>query len=139
MSTEWVDYVEEPMKYQALRPHFSLWWGEGGGWGWVHGVLVRDVVGGGGRVGGGMGGGVLCGWCARGIIIFEGVLTKFNFSIKFPHLSKFINLMKDLKYEHQSIFPCGGGSNLIFGTGSENKQNIFPRNSSHCQVFPPNC
>ena len=24
--------------------------------------------------------------------------------------------MKDLKYEHQSIFPCGGGSNLILGT-----------------------
>ena len=22
LSTEWVDYVEEPMKYQALRPHF---------------------------------------------------------------------------------------------------------------------
>ena len=28
--------------------------------------------------------------------------------------------MKDLKYEHQSIFPCGGGSNLILGTGTEN-------------------
>ena len=31
-----------------------------------------------------------------GIIIFKGVLTKLNFLIKFPHLSKFINLMKDL-------------------------------------------
>ena len=39
--------------------------------------------------------------------------------MKFPHLSKFIDLMKDLKYEHQSIFPCGGGSNLILGAGSE--------------------
>ena len=29
LSTEWVDYVEEPMKYQALRPTFSLV-GEGG-------------------------------------------------------------------------------------------------------------
>ena len=28
--------------------------------------------------------------------------------------------MKDLTYEHQSIFPCGGGSNLILGTGTEN-------------------
>ena len=30
--------------------------------------------------------------------------------------------MKDLKYEHQSIFPCGGGggSNLILGVGTEN-------------------
>ena len=35
------------------------WWGRGGG---VHGVLVRDVVGGGGREGGGMGDGVLSGW-----------------------------------------------------------------------------
>ena len=29
--------------------------------------------------------------------------------------------MKDLKYDHQSIFPCGGGSNLILGTGMENQ------------------
>ena len=41
--------------------------------------------------------------------------------MKFPHLSKFIDLIKELKYEHQSIFPCGGGSNLILGTGSETK------------------
>ena len=35
----------------------------------MHGVLVRDVMGGGGRMGGGMGdggeeGGLWCGWCA---------------------------------------------------------------------------
>ena len=41
--------------------------------------------------------------------------------MKFPHLFKFIDLMKDLKYEHQNIFPCGEGSNLILGTGSENQ------------------
>ena len=29
--------------------------------------------------------------------------------------------MKDLKYEHQRTFPCGGGSNLILGTGTENQ------------------
>ena len=43
LSTEWVDYVEEPMKYQTLRPHFSsvvgvwrvLGVGHGvGGWWW---------------------------------------------------------------------------------------------------------
>ena len=28
--------------------------------------------------------------------------------------------MKDLKYQHQSIFPSGGGSNLILGTGTKN-------------------
>ena len=73
MSTEWVDYVE-PMKYQALRPHFFSvggWVGVGGGirgcqfggrGGGVLGVLVRDVVGDGGRVGGGMGDGVLSAW-----------------------------------------------------------------------------
>ena len=86
--------------------------------GGVRGVLVRDVVGGGGRVGGGMGDGVLSGWkggwCAMGIIIFEGVLTKLNFLMKFPHLSKFIDLIKDLKYEHQSIFPLWGRVKLNF-------------------------
>ena len=35
LSTEWVDYVEEPMKYQALRPHFfSLGGGVGLDWQW---------------------------------------------------------------------------------------------------------
>ena len=42
---------------------------------------------------------------SRGIIIFQGVLTKFNFWMKFPHLKKIVNLMRDLKYEHQSTFP----------------------------------
>ena len=27
----------------------------------------------------------------------------------------YINLMKCLRYEHQAIFHCGGGSNLILG------------------------
>ena len=31
--------------------------------------------------------------------------------------------MKYLKYKHQSIFPCGGRSNLILGTGM--KSQIF--------------
>ena len=70
----------------------------------VSGVLLRNVVGGGGRVGSGVGDGVLSGWCAMGIIIFQGVLTKLNFLMKFLHLSKFIDLMQDLKYEHQNIF-----------------------------------
>ena len=30
----------------------------------------------------------------REIIIFQGILTKFNFLMKFPHLEKFANLMK---------------------------------------------
>ena len=40
-----------------------------------------------GRVGVVLGDGVFGGCYAREIIIFQGVLTKLNFSIKFPHLS----------------------------------------------------
>ena len=29
--------------------------------------------------------------------------------------------MKDLKYDHQITFPCGGDSNLILGSGTENQ------------------
>ena len=41
--------------------------------------------------------------------------------MKFPHLEKIVNLMKYLKYKHQSICPCRGGSNLILVTGMENQ------------------
>ena len=43
LSTEWVDYVEEHMKYQALRPHFFSM----AGWCWVvgGGVVGYGVVG----------------------------------------------------------------------------------------------
>ena len=55
LSTEWVDYVEEPMKYQALRPHlFSMGgWLEGSWGGWVVMGWMADGVGGcvGGRWG----------------------------------------------------------------------------------------
>ena len=50
----------------------------------------------------------------RGIIIFQGVLTELIFLMKFPDLGKFVNLMKDLKYEHQSIFPLWGRVKLNF-------------------------
>ena len=46
----WVNYVEEPLKYQTLRPHFSLWVGGVGGG--VGGVLVRSGVSGGVNGGG---------------------------------------------------------------------------------------
>ena len=73
----------------------------------------------------------------RGIIIFQGVLTKLNFSTKFPHLEKFADLMKDLKYEHQSIFPLCWRVKLNF-RDRYGKLNIFSKNSSHYQVFSPN-
>ena len=50
----------------------------------------------------------------RGILIFQGVLRKFHFSMKFPHLEKIVHLMKDLKYEHQSTFPLWGRVKLNF-------------------------
>ena len=62
---------------------------------------------------------------SRGIIFFQGVLTKLEFWTKCPVPKKFVNLMNDLKYEHQSIFPCEGGSNLILGIYRKN-QKIFP-------------
>ena len=71
-----------------------------------------------------------------GIIIFQGVLTKFNILTKFPHLEKFVDLIKDLKYEHQSIFPLQWRVKHL-GTGTEN-QIFFSKNSSHYQVFSSN-
>ena len=74
----------------------------------------------------------------RGIIIFQGVLTKFNFLIKFPHLEKFAYLIKDLNYEHQSIFPLWGRVKLNF-RDRYGKPNIFSENLSCYQVFSSNC
>ena len=43
LPTKWAGYVEEPMKYQALRPHFFSvgggWVGVGVGGGMVYGSL----------------------------------------------------------------------------------------------------
>ena len=73
----------------------------------------------------------------RSIIIFQGVLTKFNFLMKFPHLEIIIDLMKDLKYEHQSTFPLCGRVKLNF-RDRYRKPNIYSKNSSHYQVFSSN-
>ena len=75
---------------------------------------------------------------SRGIIIFQGVLSKFNFSMKFPHLEKYSDLIKDLKYEHQSIFSLWRRVKLNF-RDRYGKPNIFSENLSHCQVFSINC
>ena len=53
-----------------------------------------------------------------GILIFQGVLTKLNFLTKFPILEKFVDLMNDQKYEHQSIFPLWGRVKLNFRDSS---------------------
>ena len=70
----------------------------------------------------------------RGILIFQGVLTKFHILMKFPHLKKIVNLMKDLKYEHQSIFPLWGRLKLNF-RDRYRKPHIYSKNSSHYKFF----
>ena len=67
----------------------------------------------------------------------QGVLTKFHFSMKFPHLEKLVNLMKDLKYEHQSTFPLWGRVKHNF-RARYRKPNVYSKNSSHYQVFSSN-
>ena len=54
--------------------------------------------------------------------------------MKFPHLSKFIDLMKDLKYEHQSILPLCWRVKLNLGTDSEN-QIVFLRTPATVKFF----
>ena len=68
------------------------------------------------------------------IIIFQGVQTKFHFLMKFPHLEKFVDLMKNLKYEHQGTFPLWGRVKLNF-RDRYRKPNIYSQTSSHYQVF----
>ena len=76
-------------------------------------------------------------WFHGGIIIYQGVLTKFHFSMKFPHLEKIVDLTKDLKYEHQSTFPLLGRVKLNF-RDRYGKPNVYSKNSSHYQVFSSN-
>ena len=59
----------------------------------------------------------------RGIITFQGVLTKFKFLMKFHIWKKIVNFMKYLKYKPQSIFPMWGRVKLNLGTGI--KSQIF--------------
>ena len=47
---------------------------------------------------------------------------------------KIVNLMKDLKYEHQSTFPLWRRSNIILGTGTEN-QILILRTSAAIKFF----
>ena len=68
------------------------------------------------------------------IIIFQGVQTKLHFLTKFPHLEKFVDLMKNLKYEHQGTFPLWGRVKLNF-RDRYGKPNIYSQTSSHYQVL----
>ena len=71
----------------------------------------------------------------RGILIFQGALTKFNFLTKFQHMKKYyIDLMKDPKYEHQSTFALWGRVKLNF-RDMYRKPHIYSKNSSRYQFF----
>ena len=65
---------------------------------------------------------------------FPRSTNKINFLTKFLVLEKFVDLMKDLKYECQSIFALWGRVKLNF-RDRQGKPTIFSKNSSHCQVF----
>ena len=73
----------------------------------------------------------------REIIIFQGVLTKFNFCQNFHIWEKIVDLMKALKYEHQSILPLWGMVKLNF-RDRYGKPNIYFNNSSCYQFFSSN-
>ena len=69
----------------------------------------------------------------RGILIFQGVLTKFNFLKKFQHLKKYyIYLMKDPKYEHQSTSALLGRVKLNF---RDSRSQFFSSNSQKLSLW----
>ena len=61
------------------------------------------------------------------------ILKNCHFGVK----KIIVDFMKDLKYEHQSIFPLLGRVKLNF-KDRYGKPNIYSKNSSHYQVFSSN-
>ena len=69
---------------------------------------------------------------------FQRSTNKIQFFDKiFTSVKKIVNLMKDLKYEHQSTFPFWGRVKLNFRYRYR-KLNVFSKNSSHYQLFSSN-
>ena len=66
---------------------------------------------------------------------FPRSTNKIPFFDKISTSGKFVDLMKDLKYEHQSTFPLWGRVKINF---RDRKPNIYSKNSSHYQVFSSN-
>ena len=115
------------MKYQALRPQFL----SVGGW------RLEGWGGGGGCCQGG------CGVVGSGGgVVFGMIRLSLQSNSNSQKLSLWckkiiVNLMKDLKYEHQSTFPLLGRVKLNF-RDRYRKLDIFSKNSSHYQVFSSN-
>ena len=68
---------------------------------------------------------------------FPRSTNKIQFLMKFPHLEKIVDLIKALKYEHQSILPLWGRVKLNF-RDRYRKPNIYFNNSSCYQFFSSN-
>ena len=68
----------------------------------------------------------------RGIITYQGVLIKFNFSMKFQHLGK--NCWYNKIPKTPKHFPLWGRVKLNF-RHRYGKLNIYSKNSSCCKVF----
>ena len=68
---------------------------------------------------------------------FPRSTNKIQFLMKFPHLEKIVDVIKALKYEHQSILPLWGMIKLNF-RDRYRKQNIYFNNSSCYQFFSSN-
>ena len=66
-------------------------------------------------------------WCKK-----KSLPTQIQFFDKISTSEKIVDLMKYLKYKHQSIFPCWGRVNF---RDRYEKPNIYSKNSSYCQVF----
>ena len=66
----------------------------------------------------------------RGILIFQGVLTKFHILTKFPHLEKHCQF-------NESIFPLWGRVKLDF-RDRYRKPHIYSKNFSCYQFFSSN-
>ena len=60
-----------------------------------------------------------------------------NFSMKFSHLEKIVNLMKDLKYEHKSTFTLYESVILNF-RDRYRKPDVYSKNSSSNQFSSSN-
>ena len=70
-----------------------------------------------------------------GILIFQGVLTKFHFFDEISTCGNIVSLITDLKYKHQSIFPLWGSVKLNF-MDRYGKLNIFLRTQVAINFFP---
>ena len=67
----------------------------------------------------------------RGILISRST-NKIPFFKEITTSEKIVNLMKDLKYEHQTTFPLRGRDKLNF-RDRYGKPNIYSKNYSHYQ------